>query len=79
MDGRHNISAATELENPDARLHAFVAWHSGRAGTLQTRARARGKNSLRRSVSDGNRHAPFGTPRIDDSTHAVKGFWDWSR
>ena len=42
-------------------------------------ARARGKNNLRRSVSDGNRYAPFGTPRIDDSTHAVKGFWDWSR
>jgi hypothetical protein len=42
-------------------------------------ARAREKNNLRRSVSEGDRHAPFGTPRIDDSTHAVKGFWDWSR
>jgi hypothetical protein len=44
-----------------------------------TSARARGKNNLRRSVSDGNRRAPSGTPRIDNSTHAVKGFWDWSR
>jgi hypothetical protein len=39
-------------------------------------ARARGTNNLRRSVGDGNRHAPSGTPRIDYSTHAVKGFWD---
>ena len=42
-------------------------------------ARAHGKTNLRRSVSGGNRRAPLATPRIGDSTHAVKGFWDWSR
>jgi hypothetical protein len=41
--------------------------------------RARGKNSLRRSLEQGSRRAPFETRRIGDSTQAVKGFWDWSR
>ena len=41
--------------------------------------RARGKNSLRRSLEHGSRRAPSETRRIGDSTQAVKGFWDWSR
>ena len=41
--------------------------------------RARGKNSLRRSLEHGSRRAPFETPRIGESTQTVKGFWEWSR
>jgi hypothetical protein len=48
-------------------------------GREEGSARARAKNKLRRSVNDGSRRAPFAIPRVDDSTHAVKGFWDWSR
>jgi hypothetical protein len=36
--------------------------------------RARGKNSLRQPLEHGSRRAPFETPRIGDSTQAVKGF-----
>jgi hypothetical protein len=42
-------------------------------------ALVRGREDLRRSVDEDNRHAPLATKRIGDSAHPVRGFWDWSR
>jgi hypothetical protein len=42
-------------------------------------ARAHGKTNLRRSVSVGSPPASLASPPVSGSTHAPKGFWDWSR
>ena len=43
------------------------------------RARTPGRSNVRRPSANNSRGAPIGSPRVRDDTHAVKGFWDWSR
>ena len=43
------------------------------------RARTPGRSNVRRPSANNSRGAPIGSPHVRDDTHAVKGFWDWSR